>query len=428
VTGERRPTGDPPNTTERSADDRTDLSRRDALGGLAAAGSLALAGCAGVVPRDVIPDLDEPELEWRVNITAASQSGLPAVGDGLVLVGAQDKSLHGFETTDATRAFEFETGGPIESRPAVPEQGGPFHVHGSDGDLYTVDRTGEQRWHVEGVDSRGRLARAGSLLVSLESTAEESVARGFDAETGEVRFEQPTGTFRLDGLSPELFAVPVPTEGDRERLSGLSPADGSVRWSKAETTRTPSPVADGDLIVMARGDRVTGYEPEDGSVRWETEIRTDSYRPPVLGSQVYVRQEDDDRGGLAALDRATGEVRWEASPGQDIRRISAAPNAVFVGSRADDPDNGIVGRVDCFELNGTRRWATETKSPDPARLPVVGDLVVLASGRSLVGLSRSGGEAQWTHEPESRMAVTTGDDSLFVSYIDKGAVAKLPTT
>lgn len=428
MTGEDQPPETARETTDPRDGARAGISRRDALGGLAAAGSLALAGCAGVIPENIVPDLDEPELDWRADITGASQSGQPAVGDGLLLVGAQDKSLHGFEVGDASRAFEFETGGPIEARPAVPEQGGPFHVHGTDGDLYTVDRTGEQRWHEEGIDDRGRLARAGSLLVSLESNSEESVARGLDAETGAVRFEQPTGSFRLSGLTPEQFVLPVPTNGDRERLTALSAADGSVRWEAAETFRTPAPVADRDLLIMSRGDRVTAYEPGDGSVRWETDIRTEGRRPPVLGSQVYVRREDGEKEGLAALDRATGEVRWEAVSGHDVRNIATAPNAVFVASRVDDPEGGIVGRVDCFELNGTRRWATETQRGGLAQLLVVGDLVVVASDRSLTGLSRSAGEAQWTHEPQSRMAVTTGDNSLFVSYIDEGAVAKLPTT
>lgn len=136
----------------------------------------------------------------------------------------------------------------------------------------------------------------------------------------------------------------------------------------------------------------------------------------------------DSNGKVSALDRQTGATQWKQSAGYDIEFIDQTADAVFLGSSVDDPDGGTLGRVDCFGLDGTRRWKTVTELPSVEKLIVSGPYVVAASERQFTVLDRENGEECWTHTPESysRLSVQAEDEALYVSYLDRGAVARFP--
>lgn len=65
----------------------------------------------------------------------------------------------------------------------------------------------------------------------------------------------------------------------------------------------------------------------------------------VLGSQAYLaRDREDGRQELLAFDRETGEKRWANPTGYQIRAVEATDDAVFVGTRVDDPDGGFSAK------------------------------------------------------------------------------------
>ncbi|WP_210424054.1 outer membrane protein assembly factor BamB family protein [Halorussus ruber] len=451
MTGERSDRSDGETYASRREVLGSYASRRELLGSIAAAGSLSLAGCSSLssLRESVEKSLGgSVEPTWRYDIPNASAASPPVVADGQVLVGAQDKALHGIRASDGTAEFRVETGGPIEARPAVPERGGPYHVHSTDGDLYTVNPTGERLWHREGLDERRTIARAGSLLVDLDpySRSDDERVRGFDAETGEKRFERPVAnSYRTAGLTADLFAVQVPADLET-RVAALSPSDGSVRWQTEAWSSYPTVVAEDELVIVARratdgygsvtGSVVAAYEPDDGSVLWRARLDKEIDGLPRLGPQVYVvvHNEDYSNEEVVALNRQTGEVVWRASAGYDVESIEPTADAVFVGSEVNDPDGGSLARVDCFGLDGTRRWKVVTDAPTVDELVAVGAVVVVSAERELVAVAPDSGETRWRYEPEShsRLALATAnrgatDESLYVSYVDAGAVAEFPT-
>lgn len=435
-----------PRPTDSDAMSSPRVSRREALGSLAAVGSLAVAGCSSVPSLGLGSSRVEPV--WRHDIEDAAGASPPAVADGRVLVGAQDKALHGVRADDGTPALRFETGGPIEARPAAAERGGPYHVHSTDGDLYAVESDGDLAWHREGIRERGIVERAGPSVVALDPYDE--VLRGFDPATGEPRFERAVATnYWLRGLTESLVAVPVPAGGGRTRIVALSPSDGSVRWRTDPRANYPTVVADdgaasaddGVVTTVRSVDDgtalvVTAYEPDDGAVRWRTKIdgeRGYGSGLPRLGSQVYLGVQESDGDGdeeAVALDRRTGEVVWRATAGYTVDAVESTADAVFVGSQVDDPDGGMLARLDCFGLDGTRRWKVVTDAPSVADVVAVGDFAVVAGDRELVAVERDSGAVRWHYEPESysRLGVATADGSLYASYEDEGAVAEFPTT
>ncbi|WP_396613737.1 PQQ-binding-like beta-propeller repeat protein (plasmid) [Haloferax sp. S1W] len=421
------PSKRPADRSERSAEhgnrptDRTRyVSRRDVLGSLAAVGSIAIAGCSS------LRSLLSPDPVWRRDIPNAAAAGPLTVGGDRVFVGAQDKALYGLHREDGSTVLRFETGGPIESRPAVSADGQTAHVHSTDGDLYTVDNTGELRWSDEGRFDRSRIVRRGSLLVRLTFDSPDDTMTGFDAMGGETRFERPVATYRLNGLLDESLVVPEPVSEVETRVTALSTTDGTVQWATDPSSSYPGVRADTNLVITIRESRVSAYEPSDGRTRWETPIGNPGYLTE-LGPHVYLTlDESNSNQELVALDRKTGSRRWTQSAGLDIRAIEPTTDAVFVGSRVDDPDGGILGRIDCFELDGTRRWHTVTELPSVEHIVVIGSAVVLVSDRAFTVVDAETGTERWTHEPDSysRLSVHAAEQSLFVSYLDDGAVAR----
>jgi outer membrane protein assembly factor BamB len=403
-------------------------SRRQALASLASVGTLALAGCS---LQSVIPGVQPL---WERDFSAAMAAGPPAATDEHVVVGGQDTRLHAF-TTDGERAFSFETGGPIEARPVVPASGGPVHVHSTDGDLYTVGLSGTERWHEEGQPRDGWLGRQGSLLVGVDPL--EDVITGYDARDGTRRFQRSGQRYPYPTLSESACIVAVTDGNGDTELVTLSPTTGERLWESPARDGYPRVVATGDRIVTVRNSTVRMRRARDGYVLWETAVAgevTSHFGPPLwLGEHVYVRVDRDDRADeFVAIDRDTGSIQWRRSVGYELEAVTATPEGVFVASSVDDPDGGILVRLDAVALDGTRRWKTTTDiaiGGTVEALSRVGDVLVVASDHELAAYDPASGSRRWQYDPEShRISVAATDGALYVSYRDTGGLARLPTS
>ena len=244
-----------------TSDGRPRWSRRRALASIASVGTLSLAGCS-------LPSLGGVDPVWERDLSEAVGAGPPAANDGHVVVGGQDRRIHGF-TADGDRIIDVETGGPVEARPAVPASGGPVHAHSTDGDCYTVGLSGERLWHLEGRERDGWLGRRGSLLVRADSVAD--TVTGYDARDGTRRFRLSGTDYPSPTLGDSVCLVArVGPDGDRTYVA-VDPATGAVRWELGPDEGYPCVVA-GDRVLTVRGATVRLRRADDGSVLWRTPV------------------------------------------------------------------------------------------------------------------------------------------------------------
>ena len=401
-------------------------SRRQALATLASTGAVALAGCS------VGSALSGVDPLWERELSAAAGAGLPAGTDDYVVVGGQDRRLHGF-TADGERTIDIETGGPVEGRPAVPATGGPVHVHSTDGDLYTVDRSGEQLWHVEGQARDGWVGRQGSLAVATDSIA--GTVTGYDARDGTRRFQRPGPDYPFPTLT-DTACLLVETAPDGGRmLVAVSPETGEVHWDLSHDEGYPVPVAAGDRVVTVDGSIVCMRRARDGTMLWrqavDGEVASGFGGPVWLDDDVYVHVErQDGPDELVALDRDGGSIRWRRTAGYQLETVTGAADGVFVASSVEDPDGGILVRLDAFARDGTRRWQTTTDisiGGTVEALGRVGDIMFAASDKEIAAYDPDSGSRRWHYDPDaSQIGVAAADDALYLSYRNTGGLARLP--
>jgi outer membrane protein assembly factor BamB len=72
----------------------------------------------------------------------ATVFGSPAVSEGIVVIGAQDKKVHALDAATGARKWVFATRGDVDSSPAI--SGGRVFVGSKDKKLYVLDlKTGK---------------------------------------------------------------------------------------------------------------------------------------------------------------------------------------------------------------------------------------------------------------------------------------------
>jgi outer membrane protein assembly factor BamB len=197
--------------------------------------------------------------------------------DGVLYVGSGDGSLHAVTATTGKRVWRFQAKGKIRTDAVVD---GPRILFGTfDGMVYALDRqTGREIWHK---DSRAAVTSSpmvmgGKLIVGNRG----GLLTAFSSETGEI-------TWRL------------------------------VFWASSVES-SPAP-GDGSLFYIGSSDmrRISLIDSKDGRVLWRTDVCGIAWPRPAVSDQLvyastagckpyYMRHV----GGLVALDRASGKMRW----------------------------------------------------------------------------------------------------------------------
>jgi outer membrane protein assembly factor BamB len=320
------------------------------------------------------PDADplpEPSVEWR---TSSLPRGTRLTVDDATLVGGS-KTTRVFDVISGDRLWSVETGG--DQRAAVTIRDEVAYAAGA------TRRTGLPAGYL-GIDvTSGERARA--------------------VELGENPVVGPT--FARTGQRPIGFA-PV---GDS--VVAWDGADEPVRWRRDVFGAIHEPLAsNGRLVVAATSAGEVYAYGHDGSEGWRTDLDDRIVGPPVLGdARVYVPV----LGGVVALDRYSGEPRWEqqvatqTSLALDGKRVFAAADTALVALSAK------TGEVAWRHDFGT----------DVTTEPVVrGDSVYVGTGSStgrLVSLTADGSQ-RWAVEPGGTVgALVTAGSRLYAMTRDE---------
>ena len=275
----------------------------------------------------------------------------------------------------------------------------------------------------------------GALLINRPSSLpfEWSGFRGGPAHDG-VATNGPVGNpelrwqLRMDPIDTHVAlsgeTILVTNSG---AVHAIDAGTGTERWIfEADHPILEATASDGLAYAIDQSGAVHVVDVATGSEQWQSTVTKDPRHlvdgltaPTVAGDAIYVLAGD---GRVFALDRATGDVRWDVPipNGFGTNPPSVADGLVYVGGE------GFVKALQAAD--GETAWTFDTHHVGPMGVVVVADGVAYAGdgGGSLHALNARTGVPLWTvDEPLFAPAVA---GPIAVSSSQFGAVVGLDTT
>lgn len=291
---------------------------------------------------------------------------------GSVYAGGEDGVLHALDAATGEKRWTYAAGGPIRARASVA--GDDVYLQADDGFVRRLSaRTGEERWRVPVVsgkverlpfdDPKSRYDRFGSEVTvaagRLYLGTHDGRVLALDPARGETLWAFATGeavlaapavdggrvyagsfdghVYALDAASGALLwkhdtrgpVVSTPAvDGGRlvvgsrsYDLLGLDARSGVLAWKRYfwfSWIESSATVRDGTAYVGSSDSAVVGaYEVANGKRLWTTDVHGWAWgQPAVAPERVYMTTSAQKeylvghRGGLVALDRASGRPLW----------------------------------------------------------------------------------------------------------------------
>lgn len=337
-------------------------------------------------------DPERQRVEWQYPNSADSKSqttyyAAPAVGDGLLVVGAYDSVLYGVERETRTVVWTFNRASDrYIGSPVVFE--GRVYAATAGNELFALDLEELERLGVvEKADEARRLAETAAV---------------------EWEFGADHGIWSAPLVTPEMLYV---TSLDHH-VYALEIDSGEVVWKRElPGAIAGSPVLSGDGKTLYVGNfdyHLYALRAANGEELWSVEGSNWVWGSPALaGDKLFFADLD---GYLYAVDAETGAMLWQEKVADAIRGgpvFDPERGYLYVAGRKESNPGGVgsLGIILALEVE-TRRtvWEQPTGQPIHTSPAVSGDklLVTPAQGQSNVLLQVYGAETgvlQWEYVP-----------------------------
>ena len=311
----------------------------------------------------IVPTNNE---SWRFK-TGADVYSSPAVSNGIVYVGSEDKNLYAIDAVTGTQKWLFITGDKVVSSPAVSN--GVVYIGSGDGNLYAIDAMiGKEKWRFKtggSVDSSPAVSNGIVYVGGFDRLGEEHYLCAIDAVTGERKWLFITGG-SVDS-SPAVSNGIVYFGSKDNNLYAIDAVTGTQKWALAmEGGVSTSPaVANGFVYIGSNDGNVYAIDAVTRTEKWRFATGVSVYSSPAVSNGVvYVLRGDN---SLYAIDAMTGKKQWRLKTGTDDSRIfygiwrdsspAVSNGIVYFGSK----DNNLyaVGQVSSTPIT------TLTNAPTP---------------------------------------------------------------
>ncbi len=305
-----------------------------------AASRPALAGGRVVIGgRDArvhVFDLHGGEL-LRLALDAPCESGALALSPGLVVLSDVEGGLYGVDSVHGVIRWKHALPSIVTGHPVAA--GGDFLMQTADNHVYRFSAAGQKRWSFSGLAGGFSLQRGTSPLLAngmVYAVFSNGDVVALHADSGDLVWRRQL-LLQNDAMTLSEMKTPVadPVMAGgvlavsffQGRLTGLSAADGEVRWQRNLSLKD-TPLVRGDQLLVATGDgRVMALDAATGATLWQRKLDDGELVGPVAsGGRLFVASST---GRVFALD-AKGRVLGQVSvPGRvDQTPLAAAGGAL----------------------------------------------------------------------------------------------------
>lgn len=287
---------------------------------------------------------------WRF-VTGGVVSSSPAVANGIVYVGSDDKNLYAFDAVTGLEKWRFATGSGVSSSPAVVR--GVVYIGSNDKNLYAIDAaTGQEKWRF----ATGNFVSSSPMVSEgvVYTGSDDDHLHAIDAATGKEKWAFATESDISS--SPAIAGGLVYIGSYDKKLYALNAITGKQQWlfrTRSYIQSSPA-VSNGIVYVGSNDNYLYAVDAQAGSEKWRFATGgAVTSSPAVSNGIVYVGSQDTN---LYAIDAVAGKEKWRFNTGSSISSSpSVANGVVYVGSL-----DGNLYAVDT--VTGKEMWRYRTGS------------------------------------------------------------------
>ena len=268
---------------------------------------------------------------WQVSAGGAGDAVFsPAIANGSVFAAAADGNVSRFDSTTGRQIWRVSSGERLSS--GVGSDGDLVVVGTSKGDVIAFNGDGVLIWKARVTSEVLAAAVVTGDLVIVRSA--DSRIYGLNAKDGKRRWIYQRATPTLAVRSPSgvsLLRGNLYAGFSGGKMIALTASNGGMRWESTvsvpkgatEIERVTDVVglpftSDREICAVAYQGRIACFDSNNGTVLWARDMSSTS----GVGGDSRVILVSDDKGGVHALDRSTGNSLWK----QDklfLRNLSA---------------------------------------------------------------------------------------------------------
>jgi len=347
----------------------------------------------GVYPGTGLTDF--AGIQWKFK-TRGHVLSSPAVYDGVVYVGSDDRTLYAIDATAGTEKWRFQTkGGAVNSSPAVSAEA--VYFLSADGSFYALDRiSGKELWKFQTEGER------------------RFEAKGLHGVTPRQQTIPDSWDFYLS--SPALLNGAVYFGCGDGNVYALKAKTGQLKWkfqTRGVVHSSPA-LADAVIYIGSWDSYLYALDAESGQEKWKFKTGEDPQifnqvgiqsSPAVAGGVVYFGCRDSH---LYAVDAKTGQQKWNFPTQGSWVIVSPVVRGTVVYFATSD--SALFHAVDA--ATGKERFTLPTGLFVFSSPAVAGDMAYFGvfDGK-LLALDLSAGKPRWEFQTEASKSNLDGLES-----------------
>jgi outer membrane protein assembly factor BamB len=329
-----------------------------------------------------------PSLKWTKDLGFETDSS-PVIVNDVLYIG----STFGIFALDAKTGIElwrYHTNGFVKSVPAVSN--GVVYFGADDRKFYAIDtKNGTLKWmNDKSLDGyTASTAVVGNLVYALPK---DGSFYAFDTGNGEMIWTTLVG--KIAESSPAIGEGIIAFGTDGGTIVALDALTGKQKWSYdagVSDIKSSPVIADGTVIIGSNDGSIYALTAEKGNIKWKysTGDNVES-SPSIKNGVVYVGSK---ASSFLAIELATGKLKWKfPHSGQVISAPAISNNVVYFGTR-----NQFIYGLDIN--SGTVLWKNSTGENDKDHITspaISGNVLYAATHSGIVYAYSSGMEAAQT--------------------------------
>jgi outer membrane protein assembly factor BamB len=241
----------------------------------------------------------------------------------------------------------------------------------------------------------------------------------FDAETGKTRWRVSAGE-RAGYLSVHdtrgdlVYGVRIRCGIDlKPSLIAFDVDNGAESWQARVSHDMDVSVGKGAVVVVDRGEKLRGLDPNSGSVRWKQDL--EGFEPTSGNHELVLASgSDGERRVVRAIDRRTGRIRWEypfsGTPGDPVADDDTV--VLAVGPERDTAPTNPVFAIHVLDARTGTPKSQFGVPYLPDGVDVTGSIVTVATGSIVNGYDAATGDQIWTASGRFDSALGGPSDAL----------------